>query len=528
MSDFSATHKPHIPGEAPKANDKTGLEAERPSDQAAHDSEVVDKKQAEDTKQLEKKDKAADAEQTKKKETEQKQTREQRQTSQRSRTQERSGFQKQRDGFRPEQKPQQFGHKPNLSPEIAKQREQESTQQRSLPNAFKSDKAQEYVQKLIKQGKLTPETLPKDIRKVLSQKLFTTGHLKGSPLHQKLQEQAGLREMVRQTAQQNTDKPMTKGEILQFARLRNQAENKKQIRNILRHELAKAKQQKMAQRVQSIKQQSQNTSKQHSQQARRSQMSQIELSRQQFSQKISQSASQSKFEKILQQVLAGSKKAVPTLPNGVAAKFLPKNSAEWNVFFKNMANMNSGEVNSKGKLANMIQALYRGLFQKGQGGQQFLVADFAMSEGGDVFENKFSQLLLKDPKILEMFKQLKPGDVIPHEIMQKLGSEFDFIKLMNLLQIATLSEAQKAEILKAYRQQQSPETNKKLEMALLGFRKSKEKKDQEAKDPMVYPGDLSNKKDRVTGNPKMFIYMVWTVCGIMLALISYILIKHLF
>ncbi|MBU0504797.1 MAG: hypothetical protein ABII18_04130 [bacterium] len=527
MSDFSATNKPQIIDDPSKANDKVGLEPERPTEQAARDSEVVDKKQAEDAKQLEKKDKAAEAEQTQKKETEQKQTREQ-QTTQRPSTQERSGFQKEREGFRPEKKPEQFGHKPNLSPEIAKQREQESAQQRRLPDTYKPEKTQEYVQQLIKQGKINPETLPKDIRKVLTEKFFRTGHLNGSPLHQKLQEQAGLREMVRQTAQQNAEKPMTKGELLQFARLRNQAENKKQIRNILRYELAKAKQQKMAQQVQSIKQQTQDSSKQNSQQTRRSQMSQIEMARQQFSQKISQSASQSKFEKVLQQVLAGSKKAVPSLPDGVAAKFLPKNSAEWNVFFKNMANMNSGEVSSKGKLASMIQALYRGLFQKGQGGQQFLVADFAMSEGGEVFENKFSQLLLNDPKLLEMFKQLNPGDVIPHEIMQKLGSEFEFIKLMNLLQIAALSEEQKAEILKAYRQQQSPEAQKKLEMALLGFRKGKDKKEQEAKDAVVYPGYGSDKKERVKGNTKMFIYMFWAVSGITLALISYILIRHFF
>ncbi|HLD44073.1 MAG TPA: hypothetical protein VJC18_01455, partial [bacterium] len=288
----------------------------------------------------------------------------------------------------------------------------------------------------------------------------------------------------------------------------------------------KAKLQRMARQVGAIRQQTDAKSQKNTTELMRAERS--DLAKQQLAAKLSQSGSQSKFEQILQQVLAGNKTATQELAEGLKARFLIKTDAEWEAFFKNVLALDSTEVQSQAQLSKMIEALFRGLYKKPGTDQTLLIADLAMNENGEVSENKFSKLALNDPALQDLFGQLKPGDVIPPALLQKLGQEFEFIKLVNLLQLVVLSEAQKADILKAYRQQHSPEMQRRLEQALLGQREDDAKRERDNQAPFVYAGHVFEKPEQHKGNPKLFMSLFYGVAGITAALILYILARHLF
>ena len=483
---------------------------ERPADKPQQD-QVQEQQQVEQQK----KDEATQAEK-KQQETQDKQQLERRSTEQRSRlpqrdqtTRQRSQFQRDSGEQARSQIPKKLGHKINVNPETARQAQRGG---KDSPTAQKGPRAEGQRASVRQQGQEKP--LPqrpsgRDYRSVLSEKPFRSGVMRHTSLHQKLQQQAIKQQAAQQSGQRFADKALEKGEVLSFFRMRHQAKEKERFKNVLRYELAKAKKEKKAKQIQSIRQHADSKHRQRTLgQMNRSEMTRADLLKQQMAHKLTKSATQSKFEK-------------------VCARFATKTNAEWNQFFKNAAGLNSAGVKSQGKLTGLIEALFRGLFKKGDKGQQMLVADFAMNEGGEVAENKFSQLLMNDKALLEMFNKLKPGDIIPPELLQKLGAEFEFIKLANLLQMAALTQAQKNEILKTYRQQHSPESQKRLEQALVGSREE-EARSGGSKDPFVYPGHIFDEKEQHKGHTKLFIYMFYGIIGFTAAMTIFVLLRYLF
>lgn len=409
---------------------------------------------------------------------------------------------------------QDFGHKVNLNPEVAKLVRQAAEQARDA--AIRQGEVRELPKNVKLAMERFPNMPPQEVYRNVLARHFT-GAMRNSSLYQKLEQKLTQEQVAKQmTSNRDVSEPLKKGELLQLFRMRHQ-EEKQDIRNILRYELAKAK--KMAkERVQAIRYQSDSRGESKSGRLSRLESIKADYSKQQLAQKLSQASSESKFEQILQRVLTGGKN-VPGLPEGTVARYLAK--SDWEAFIKKVCELNSAEIETKGEFAKLIEAIFRGLFQKASTGEMVLVSDLSFTEEGEVAENKFSQLKIDNKELLKMLESLKPGDPIHQEILTLLGEKFEFIKLMNILQIVNLTAAQKEELLKQLKNQTS-DGHKKLEAALLQMRQDNEK----GKQPFVYAGYQHDIKERYIGKPKFFMYMIYGISAITIIMILYMIFRY--
>lgn len=366
---------------------------------------------------------------------------------------------------------------------------------------------------------LPKQPTPEMYKAVARERIFR-GPLKDSPLHQQLLQRAIQRQVAGQQRGGEPVKPLEKGALLQMFRLRHKAEQKKNLLSVLKFELAKAKEAR--QKVQSIRYQTQSREQQKVvQQSQRAQLARMNTAKAQLAQKL-QTGVKSKFEEVLQKVLSG-QKAVPDLPDGVRARFALKSQAQWQAFFQNATKQGSVLQKAQAKLTRVIEALFRGLYKAD--GKTMVVADLALAAGGEVVENKFSQIKLADPKLLAALKKLTPGDVLGPEILKQLGQEFDFIRLAHLIQAAALTQDQQNQILKTLRQTHSPESQKQLELALFHHREEARRNQERKKEPFVWAGDQFDKKERHPGRQKLFMYMLYGVITFTVSLIVFLLIR---
>jgi len=413
--------------------------------------------------------------------------------------------------------PRQFGHKINTSPEAAKRGQLPQNLPDSLPKnqQMRNPRGQSQAQR--------PQPGSRDYRMAAQHRYFK-GPGKNSPLQHKLNQRAQLLQNQQANAQrQATGEPLKKGEILQLARLRNNADNKDRFRSVIRNEIAKQRAQQ-ARRVQSVNYQAESSEEeQQTQKAEKSLANRFDSKKQQIVQKLKNAVS--KFEQVLQRVLSGSQKAVPTLPDGTTAKFLAKSNSEWNQFFKNVSNMNSTEIDSQGEMSELMNALFRGLFTKSANGKLMLVTDLSFSDEGFLAENKYSQVEIKNAKLADALKNLKPGETINPELLKQLGGEFDFIKLATMIQLANLTDAQKQEILKSFRQGGSPEAVKKLERQLQQKREEDQRNTKDKPVPFVYAGTQFDNKQRFKGKTRLFMLFFYCIMAVSSGLILYIILR---
>lgn len=438
--------------------------------------------------------------------------------SQNKQTQQQRSDYKQSQQFTHAQKTtQNFGHKINVNTQVAKQTQQSTAEQNKSTSEFTRDNpAKPQTQT---QQKMPPMPSKEAYRNLVQRHM--SQNLQGSQLHKSMQQKMLMDQTTRQAAQaRDTSKPLTKAEILQLFSMRNKGDKEKQdIRSILKYELAKTKNQ-MRQKVQSIRYQNQ-SNRQQTKETNKSQLNKIDAVKNQIAQRLQNSAGSSRFEQVLQKVLAGGKN-VANLQSGVKARFAVK--SDWNQFFQNVKSLSSAEMNFKGELNKMIEAIFRGLFEKSGASGKTLVADLAFSEGGEVADNKFAQLQLKDAKILQALEKLQPGDVIPLETLKKMGGDLDFIKLIHLTEATILTEAQKKEILRQFKHGNLSKSEKELQRLLLEQKQNRSKK---GKLPFEYAGHLHDAKERYPGPPKFFMYMIYAVLGIGLCFVIYLLLNFL-
>lgn len=368
---------------------------------------------------------------------------------------------------------------------------------------------------------------PQQMRELSRDRAFQ-GAMRDSPLHQKIQQQS-LQQNVQQAnvqaGREAEKQTLTKGEVAQLFRMRHKFEKKDEAKAFLRYEIAKARQE-ARQKIQALRYQNESSQeKQAIEDLQNVQDVHSDALKDQLSQKLSNSGSESLFEQTLQRVLTGGK-AVPELPEAVRARFAAKTTEEWRTFFANALGMNGAEVESQGQLSKLIEALFRGVYTK-EDGRQMLVTDLAFTSEGEVVEQKYAQIDLKDSALAEAFKKLNPGDVISQDLMKKLGDEFSYLQLAHIVEQLNLTDDEKKAIMREYRQQVSRSSKKGIEDALIGHRRLLEEEAGVAPNPLAAAaGDLFNKKERFIGPPKLVMYMIYGVVAVTVVAVLLLVMRH--
>lgn len=421
------------------------------------------------------------------------------------------------------QVPKQFGHKANFNPEVAKKIVQQIAQDFEPPAFMTREQFHEILEQSPRLAKQILEKPSHEMRQRFIRDGVLKHHPQGARLQQKLAEQAQRQQQQAEQgrgAREIAEDILKKGDIVQIFRLRHQSEDKDAFRNILRHEMAKAKARALQEKVQGIKQQAEGQGGEGKARGVNRPVAGTDIVKQALAQKLANSSAASSFESILQQVLAGSK-AVPNLPDGVKAKFLLKSDAQWQQFFQNVLGLKSAEVKSQAQFEKLTYALYRGMFQRAQEGKKAAVVDLIFSENE---EHKFSQILLDD-EMAELLKTLSPGDEISKEVLKKLGEELLYLKLAHVVNQAQLTEDQKQNILKEFQRQFSSASRDKLETALIASRQQKQPEPESP--PFVYAGNQFDRKEEKQGQPKFSMLVFYTALAGLLAIALFLAFKFL-
>lgn len=421
--------------------------------------------------------------------------------------------------------PEKLGHKIELTTETTHTTEQAQSSE-SQSNQTSSQNPQraltpERQQQLLR---LLQNPKPESYKSVLQESLFR-GPLRQTPLAQKLQRMFERAQAQQTQAHAENPEMLTRSEVLQLFEGRRRAENKEQFREVLRHELAKYKAEQAKQRVQAFGEKKDSSGTK----------SKIDLSSDHRFEKASQKlqsrlelkSALSKFEEILKNVLKG-KKSVPDLPDGVRARFQSKTNGEWSTFFNNTKNLGSVLESDEQNLNQLIESLFRGIFvEEGNESQTKIITDLAFSFEGEVIENKFAQLLLKNPKLLEQFQKLTPGDVIPQELLKLLGDELQFLKLVHQADVSFVSEQEKKQFLNQMKQQQSRESKNRLEDALIRKREQNDS-EQTNHSQTPLPFDPRQISERDKSSPKFFIFVLYATGAITLIFLLGLIFKNIF
>ena len=417
--------------------------------------------------------------------------------------------------------PDVYGHKINTNVLVAKENLRPNLSQRaaSLENQTSG--------RIFTPKALPPPPTTKDMKILLRDPVFENGPLRGTTLHQAIQERA-LDQPIRESVARGDvhAEVMKRSDILQLFSMRNNLDKKDEAKILVRYQLAKLIQEKQ-QRVQALHYQNEsNTKKDEDVRTGRSLAKHSDAARDELARKYRNANAESPFEEALQKFLADNK-SIPDLMNELRAQFPQKSDAEWETFFKNALTQNSAELETKKTTADLMQALFRGVFKKGSNGELMMVSDLSFANGDDKSLFKFSQIALKDSKLLDILRQLKPGDLLSPEVLKLLGDEIVFLQLAHVIADSNLSAEQQAAILRSYRQQVSSSSQRGLEDALADERKRKSRAQEEmaAQQGAQFAGLPHKDIQPRPGRQKLRMYLLYTVLGATGVLILFILLR---
>lgn len=420
--------------------------------------------------------------------------------------------------------PEVYGHKINVNPQVAREnlRSQNLTHvERSAPS-FEEQAAPPL---------LPPRPSPKEMKTLLQDPVFQNGVLKGSTLHQAIQQRA-LDDNIKENLRDEPklfQQPLHEGELSQLENLMPNLKKREQAQALLNYELAKIKQEK-EQRVQALRYQNESsTQKDEDVRTNRSNDRHTDGARDELARKYKNVRAESPFEEALQKFLADGR-SIPDLMKGLRSQFPLKSDAEWDAFFKNALNQNSAEIETKKTTADLMQALFRGVFKKGANGDLMMVSDLSFASGDETNLFKFSQIALKDSQLLALLKQLKPGDMLTPDVLKLLGNEIIFLQLAHVIADSNLSAEQQAAILRSYRQQVSSSSQRELENALAGERRKRSRAEEEmaAQQGAQFAGMPHKDIAPRPGTQKLRLYLLYTVIGATAAIILFILLRNAF
>jgi hypothetical protein len=238
----------------------------------------------------------------------------------------------------------------------------------------------------------------------------------------------------------------------------------------------------------------------------------------------------SNFAHLLREVLEEGKDVGEYLGEGENAQFAEK--GDWPGFFSRMLGLGSSEKPTKKTLDEILGFIYRGLFKKKdeQGGT--LVSDIKYKNPGLQKEDKFARIGINE-ELLEALKNLKPGETISKELLEKhLGEEISFLQLLHVIQKSDPALA--SEILRNVKfdpmANVDPYSQARVEHHIFSQarkRAQEQAAQQTAQNANVFGNvyDLQEKQKRdVTGKPKLYTFLVYSVIVVAIALTLYFLI----
>lgn len=418
--------------------------------------------------------------------------------------------------------------------------------QQTLPEGAHQPHTRDGLPPQLREGMMKPQRplppVPREAYHALLREGVFQGPLRGSPLEQKLMQRLMMQQMIQQNIAKHTagesGEPLTHPEIMQLFKLRDQVEKKELLRQVIRHEMAKARQ-AARERVQQA-QSGQDTgggeagAKTGHTRAGKAHLGSLDVTiREQIAAKLKSATGDSVFESMLRRMLQG-ERTVPELAQQLRARFAAKSENEWRAFFANMLNMNSSATAEKAQLSQLLESLFRGLFTQAEDGQMMLVSDllFAGKDGGEMAESRFARVPINNPELAQNLSTLSPGDIITQELMKMLGETFTFLQLNHLPEGLILpTEQQQKEALHQMRQLQSSSSRKKMEDQLFAVRKQAEDDDEKRRreDELPYPAGMPMpprlRPERFFGRPQGFVYLMYALGSVLLMILIFLLVR---
>jgi hypothetical protein len=140
----------------------------------------------------------------------------------------------------------------------------------------------------------------------------------------------------------------------------------------------------------------------------------------------------SMFAHLLREVLEEGKEMGQELEEGETPKFASKK--DWAAFFGRMMGMGNAEKSSQKTFDQIMGFIFRGLFKKQGESGETLVSDFKYQLAGKLREEKFAQIGVSNTELLTLLKNLKPGEPISKETLQRfMGEELSFTQLIHVI-----------------------------------------------------------------------------------------------
>lgn len=233
---------------------------------------------------------------------------------------------------------------------------------------------------------------------------------------------------------------------------------------------------------------------------------------------------ETKFALILHEVLEEGR----SLGEALEGDPMFPNKADWEAFFGNLLKTGNQEKAGKKSMEEMMDMIFRGLFQK-KGKGKVLVGDLKFLQGGKAKEEKFAQMPLTEAQMAALMKGLKPGQKISKEQLAKLfGKDIEFVKLAHVEERAynMASSAEKNVVF-------NPKSNvdlygqARLEKSILSTRKEKSLPlppngsgtGAGAQTVPADPTPLLGLREKFQGKPKVFTIILYGVVTALIAII---------
>jgi hypothetical protein len=139
---------------------------------------------------------------------------------------------------------------------------------------------------------------------------------------------------------------------------------------------------------------------------------------------------ETRFALLLHEVLEEGLELAKKLKEGEDPSFPAK--SDWEAFFAKMLGLGNQEKTNKKSLDDIFNMMFRGLFNK-KGEINVLVGDLKYMKGGKTKEEKFTQVAISDESLLKLLSELKPGQKISKEVLQKFfGEELSYLELAHV------------------------------------------------------------------------------------------------
>lgn len=340
--------------------------------------------------------------------------------------------------------------------------------------------------------------------------------------------------IVRQKNLGDFAKPLPKNQLSFLIRMRNQAENRPNFRQIIRYEIQEHR------KLNPVAEKNA-PSEPLNEAKNRSEKVATETGADQSPAKTT-----SVFEKVLKQNRAG-RVLLENLPEGAKARPPQKSEAGWKNFFSNILNRGSLERPSSRQLSSFVEGFFRGTYRSGtDGAAMILVSDLRFKQGERVAAEKFARIKLENAESAQKFGNMAPGDTLPHEAAKVLTQDGERLEFTQLYPESADTKPETAEAgeraLDQLRSQSNTAAVARWEATLMQERARRQEDFKERENPGLgaeisrkrgrsflpwfpFAWDRQQSAERPPGKPRFWIFFGYTLATIIGSLLVFIILR---